>query len=127
MKTPKQPNGRSPYERVSVLKLSGSHRPVLGLSRPEKDARRANAVLRWGHPENPAQPKPAGTIETPLPPRLQTLLSYRVDKALQHRLHGGHGSMTASRHAADVVIQATVDLDAAGSTCIKITGIDEDE
>jgi hypothetical protein len=127
MKTPKQPSGRSPYERVSVLKLSGSHRPVLGLSRPEKDQRRAQAVLRWGHPENPAQPKPSATIDTPLPPRLQTLLSYRVDQALQRRLHGGLGPMPGSRKASTEVVQATVDLDATGSTCIKIVDIGEDE
>ena len=127
MKTPKQPSGRSPYERVSVLKLSGSSRPVLGLSRPEKDERRARAVLRWGHPDNPAQPKPPATIDTPLPPRLQTLLSYRVDQALRRRLNGGLGSMLTSRKAAMEVVQATVDLDAAGATRIKIIGIDEDE
>jgi hypothetical protein len=127
MKTPKQPSGRSPYERVSVLKLSGSSRVVLGQSRPEKDERRARAVLRWGHPDNPAQPKPSGTIDTPLPPRLQTLLSYRVDQALRRRLNGGPGPMPASRKAAMEVVQATVDLDAAGSTCIKIVGIEEDE
>jgi hypothetical protein len=127
MKTPKQPSGRSPYERVSVLKLSGSSRPVLGLSRPEKDERRARAVLRWGHPENPAQPKRSDTIDTPLPPRLQTLLSYRVDQALRRRLNGGLGPMPGSRHAAREVVQATVDIDAAGLTCIKIVGIDEDD
>lgn len=127
MKTPKQPSGRSLYERVSVLKLSGSSRPVLGLSRPEKDERRARAVLRWGHPENPAQPKPPATIDTPLPPRLQTLLSYRVDQALRHRLNGGVGPMPGSRRAASEVVQATVDLDAAGSTHIKIVDIGEDE
>jgi hypothetical protein len=127
MKTPKQPNGRSPHERVSVLKLEGSSRVVLGHSRPEKDARRARAVLRWGHPDNPAQPKPSTTIDTPLPPRLQTLLSYRVDEALRHQLHGAPGPMTASRKAAMTVVQATVDLDAAGSACVRIMGIDEDD
>jgi len=110
-----------------VLKLSSSHRPVLGLSRPEKDERRAQAILRWGHPDNPAQPKPPATIDTPLPPRLQTLLSYRVDQALRHRLHGEIGPMPGSRKASMEVVQATVDLDAAGSTCIKIIGIDEGE
>lgn len=127
MKTPKQPSGRSPYERVSVLKLSGSYRPVLGLSRPEKDERRAQAVLRWGHPDNPSQPKPPATIDTPLPPRLRTLLSYRVDQALQRRLNGGLGSMPSSRRASMEVVQATVDLDPTGSTCIRITNVDEDE
>jgi hypothetical protein len=127
MKTPKQPNGRSPYERVSVLKLSGSSRVVLGQSRPEKDERRARAVLRWGHPENPAHPTPPATIDTPLPPRLQTLLSYRVDQALQRQLNGGLGPLPASRNAAREIIHATVDLDTAGSVSIKIMGIDENE
>ncbi|WP_188792805.1 hypothetical protein [Dyella nitratireducens] len=127
MKTPKQPSGRSPYERVSVLKLSGSSRPVLGLSRPERDERRARAVLRWGHPKNPAQPKPPATIDTPLPPRLQTLLSYSVDQTLRQQLNSGLGPMPASRKQSMEIIQATVDIDASGCICIKIISINEDE
>ncbi len=110
-----------------MLKLSSSSRVVLGQSRPERDDRRARAILRWGHPDNPARPQPNATIDTPLPQRVQTALSYRVNEALQRRLHGGPAPAPASRKAAMQVVQATVDLDATGMTCIKILDSFEDE
>lgn len=108
MKPPHRPGGRGPYERVNVLKPAGSGRRVLGQSAPTTDDRRARAAAQWG--AGPATPRTSapGTIDLPLPPRVQTALSYRIDPALARQLTGGPSPPPASRRAAEEPVQATV-------------------
>lgn len=106
-----KPSGRRPYERISVLKLPGMGRPVLGESEPVDDDRRARAATQWGAGHSPPRQQPPATIDTPLPARVQTVLSYRVDPALSQELQGGPSPPPASRRAAEQVVQATIVLD----------------
>lgn len=106
-----KPSGRRPYERISVLKMPGQGRPVLGESEPVEDDRRARAAAQSGAGHPAPRQQPQATIDTPLPPRIQTLLSYRVDPSLSTALQGGPSTPPASRRAAEQVVQATIVID----------------
>ncbi|HUA80963.1 MAG TPA: hypothetical protein VL997_11360 [Dyella sp.] len=106
-----KPSGRRPYERISVLKLPGTGRPVLGESEPVEDDRRTRAATQWGAGHPSPRQQPQATIDTPLPARVQTVLSYRVDPALSEALQGGPSPSPTSRRAAEQVVQATIVLD----------------
>lgn len=116
MKPPRRPAGRGPYERVNLLKPEGSGRVVLGQSAPSVDDRRARAAAQWG--AGPAMPRHAApaTIDLPLPPRVQTALSYRIDPALARRLTGGPSPPPASRRDAEQPVQATVTIGDASTS-----------
>lgn len=111
MKKPNGPAGRGPYERISLLKLPGSARPVLGKSEPDTDDRRARAVAQWGLPNASPRKTPLATIDTPLPARVQTALSYRIDSDISRQLQGGPSPSPTSRRSAEQVVQATLVID----------------
>lgn len=110
MKPPQRPGSRGPYERVSVLKPPGQGRVVLGQSAPDTDDRRARAAAQWGQGSAAPRQQPLATIDTPLPPRVQTLLSYRVDPTLARQLVGGPSLPPVSRRAAEQPVQAIVTI-----------------
>jgi hypothetical protein len=108
MKPPHRPGGRSPYQRLSVIKMPDSARLVLGQSEPVTDDRRARAAAQWGAGSAaPRQSAPA-TIDVPLPPRVQTVLSYRLEPGLARQLTGGASPPPASRREAQRAVQATL-------------------
>jgi hypothetical protein len=111
-----RPGGRRPYERISVLKLAGSARVVLGESEPDQDDRRARAATQWSTTESGSRKQSAATIDTPLPPRTQTALSYRVDPALRRQLQGGPSPSPTSRRAAEQPVQARLTIRIGAST-----------
>jgi hypothetical protein len=106
-----------------VLRPEGSGRLVLGQSEPSVDDRRARAAAQWGTGAAAPRSSPLATIDLPLPPRVQTALSYRIDPGLARQLTGGPGPLPASRRDAVRTVQATVVVGEAGK---PITAKDED-
>ena len=123
MKPPRLPAGRGPFERVSVLKPEGSGRVVLGQSEPSTDDRRARAAAQWGAGAASPRKSPPATIDLPLPARVQTALSYRVDPALARQLTGGPSPPPVSRREATAPVQAVVMIgQAAAPACDEEAG-----
>lgn len=117
--------GRGPYERISLLKLPGAGRLTLGQSEPVTDDRRARAVAQWGLPDASPRKTQLATIDTPLPARVQTALSYRIDPDVSQQLRGGPSPSPTSRRAAEQVVQATIVIDGGLSdspTCVEERG-----
>jgi hypothetical protein len=108
MKPPRLPAGRGPYERVSVLRPEGCGRLVLGRSEPDTDDRRARAAAQWGTGAASPRKQAQATIDLPLPPRVQTALSYRIDPALARQLTGGPSPPPTSRREATEPVQAVI-------------------
>jgi hypothetical protein len=108
MKPPHHPGGRGPYQRLSVIKSPDSARLALGQSEPATDDRRARAAAQWGSGNATPRHSAPATIDIPLPPRVQTLLSYRLDPALSRQLAGGPGPLPASRREAQQPVKATL-------------------
>ena len=108
--------GRGPYERISVLKMPGSARVVLGESEPSEQDRRTRAIQQWGQPHPSPRKAPLNTIDQPLPARVQTALSYSVDPALAQQLQGGMSPSPVSRRDAERSVQARVDVN-VGVAC----------
>lgn len=114
MKPPQRPGGRSPYQRLSVIKMPDSARLVLGQSEPATDDRRARAAAQWGAGSAPPRRSAPATIDVPLPPRVQTVLSYRLEPALARQLTGGASPPPASRREAERAVQVTLVVGADG-------------
>lgn len=110
MKTPPLPGSRIAQQRISVLKAPDSGRVVLGTSEPDEDDRRARAIERWSPDAVSPRRQPLATIDQPLPVRLQTLLSYRIDPYWSVRLDGGPSQPPASRRQATEPVQARLDI-----------------
>ncbi|KGI78282.1 hypothetical protein LF63_0108175 [Oleiagrimonas soli] len=84
---------------------------MLGESEPVEDDRRARAAMQAGPSHaNPRKQTPA-TIDQPLPPRLQTALSYELDPELRAQLNGGPGPRPMSRREADQRVQVMFQID----------------
>lgn len=115
MKPPRPAAGRGPYDRVSVLRPEGSARLVLGRSEPSADDRRARAAAQWGTGTAAPRHSPLATIDLPLPPRVQTVLSYRIDQGLARQLTGGPAPLPVSRREATRPVQAIVAVDEAAA------------
>ncbi|NKZ40199.1 hypothetical protein HF690_14660 [Oleiagrimonas citrea] len=111
MKSPIHRGGRVAQGRISVLKLPISSRPVLGKSEPVEDDRRARAAMQAGPSHANPRKQELATIDEPLPPRLQTALSYRLDPELRARLNGAPGPQPMSRRQADQRVQVTLYID----------------
>jgi len=111
MKMPPR-GGRQPYANVHLIRPFDSARVVLGESSPQEDDRRARATAQWGAGHTPPRRQPqAATIDTPLPPRVQTLLAYDLDPATRARLNAGHGPAPMSRRESEQTDLGPVSFD----------------
>lgn len=64
--------------------------------------------MQWGTGDAAPRRSSLSTIDLPLPPRVQTALSYRIDPELARQLSGGPAPLPASRREATRPVQATV-------------------
>lgn len=88
---------RNNAHRVEVVHINGEKRPVLGVSHPEEEDRRAAILKQWGKTaESPRKDRPA-TINEALPQRAQTILSHRLAPELRRRIDTGMGEPADSR------------------------------
>lgn len=81
---------RNHMQRVDLVQLEGSSRPVLGSAYPQHDEmeRRSHIQQQWDHhTPSPRGPRLA-TIDQPLDQRTQTALYYRVGPEVRQRLNG---------------------------------------
>jgi hypothetical protein len=81
---------RNHMQRVDLVQLEGSPRPVLGSAYPQHDEmdRRSHIQQQWDHhTPSPRAPRLA-TIDEPLDQRTQTSLYYRVGPEVRQRLNG---------------------------------------
>jgi hypothetical protein len=111
VKPPGHSGGRHPYRNVNLIRAPGSPRIVLGESEPLDDDRRARAATQWGTPMPAPRKQPLATIDTPLPARAQTILSYGLDPATRRLLDGGASPSPVSRREAERAVVATDVLD----------------
>lgn len=82
---------------VDVVKVNGETRPVLGVSHPQDEDKRANILRQWGMPAESPRREPPATIDQPLPQRSQTILSYQVGPQVRQRVNGGLDALADSR------------------------------
>lgn len=82
---------------VDVVKINGETRPVLGVSHPQEEDKRANVLRQWGMPAESPRREPLATIDQPLPQRSQTILSYQVGPQVRQRVNGGIDALADSR------------------------------
>lgn len=82
---------------VDVVKINGETRPVLGVSHPQEQDRRANVLRQWGISAESPRREPPATIDEPLPQRSQTILSYQVEPPVRQRVNGGLDALADSR------------------------------
>lgn len=88
MRTPFHLGLRYNRHIVSLMKLNGQAREVLGVAYPEDAGRRRRVLAQWGiDAQSPRRPEPA-TVNLPLPPRDQTILSYQLDPSIREVLNG---------------------------------------
>ena len=82
---------------VSLIKLEGRSREVLGSAYPRETNPRAHLLTQWGiDAQSPRRPEEA-TINEPLSARAQAILSYQLNPTSRATLNGGVTPLTQSR------------------------------
>ena len=88
---------RDNQHMVTLMKVNGQSREVLGRAYPNDENRRQRILDNWGlSVQSPRIPEPA-SIDIPLSPRAQTILSYEMAPAVRDQLNGGLPPQTQSR------------------------------
>jgi hypothetical protein len=88
---------RNNAHRVEVVKINGESRPVLGVSHPQDEDRRAAVMAHWGIAAESPRNKRLATIDEALPQRTQTILSHQLQPELRQQINSGMATMTDSR------------------------------
>lgn len=81
---------RNHMQRVDLVQLEGSPRPVLGSAYPQHDEmdRRSHIQQAWDHHALAPRGPRLATIDEPLDQRTQSILYYRVGEQVRQRLNG---------------------------------------
>lgn len=98
---------------VSLMRLEGRSREVLGVAYPQDADRRLRILEQWGIDARSPRAESLGTINMPLSPRDQTILSYQLDADRQSALNGGVTTLIQSRRAAQAGVKERIHLGAA--------------
>lgn len=82
---------------VSVIKQNGRTRRQLGVAYPLESDPRRRILKQWGIDDASPRRADPDTIDLPLSPRAQAILSYQVNPALRHELNTGMEPLLQSR------------------------------
>lgn len=89
---------RNNNHMVTVVRTAEGARPQLGVAYPQDEHRRSHIPNNWGLDGQSPRQSEATTINLPLSPRAQTILSYQLDPAIQNEVNGGLSPMVHSRY-----------------------------
>ena len=105
---------------VSLMRLEGRSREVLGVAYPQDADRRLRILEQWGIDARSPRAESLGTINMPLSPRDQTILSYQLDADRQSALNGGVTPLNQGRRDAQAGVKERIHL-GAGHAALPVT------
>ena len=116
---------RNQGHQVSLIRLNGETRLLLGRKYPAETDLRRQSNAQWGDPTHTGRQTALDSIDEALPQRSQTILSYQLDPTLRASVNAGVGRLklpaaqtesaeprppAQSRTEAEAAIQQTVKI-----------------